>query len=79
MIYDDCYVKVIQIIREKRKKLYTQQEFAEMLGVTQKTVSCYESCQTELNLKQFIEICHLLDLKFFESLSKIFEDGYGKG
>lgn len=51
MIYDESYIQVMKLIREKRKKMYTQEEFANLLGVTQKTVSCYENCQTELNLK----------------------------
>lgn len=78
MIYDECYVKVIKHIKERRKSRYTQKEFAKLLEVTQKTISCYESCQTELNLKQFIEICHHLELNFFENFSKLFEEEYEK-
>ncbi len=78
MIYDESYIQVMKLIREKRKKMYTQEEFANLLGVTQKTVSCYENCQTELNLKQFIKICHLLELNFFKSFSEIFENEYEK-
>lgn len=78
MIYDDCYIKVIKNLKERRKSRYTQKEFAKLLGVTQKTISCYESCQTELNLKQFMEICYFLELDFFKNFSKLFEDGYEK-
>lgn len=76
MIYDDSYVEVIKIIKKRRKSMYTQKEFAKLLGVTQKTISCYESCQSELNLKQFIKICQLLGINFFSSFSEIFEAEY---
>lgn len=78
MIYDDSYIQVINMIKEKRKRMYTQQQFAKLLGVTQKTISCYENCQTELNLKQFIRICHLLELNFFKNFSELFEKEYEK-
>lgn len=65
MIYDECYVKVIHHIKERRKSKYTQKEFAQLLGVTQKTISCYESCQTELNLKQFYRDLPSFRAKFF--------------
>jgi len=32
MIYDECYVKVIKHIKERRKSRYTQKEFAKLLG-----------------------------------------------
>lgn len=76
MIYDNSYIEVINILKTKRKTMYTQKEFAKLLGVTQKTISCYENCQSELNLKLFIKICHLLKIDFFSNFSKIFLSEY---
>lgn len=76
MIYDESYIKVIENLKARRKKMYTQKELAKLLGVTQKTLSFYENCQSELNLKQFIKICYFLDIDFFVSFSKNFQEEY---
>lgn len=76
MIYDKSYIETVSILKSKRKKMYTQKEFAKLLGVTQKTISYYENCQSELNLKLFIKICHLLQINFFLDFSKLFLNEY---
>lgn len=76
MIYDKSYIETVSILKSKRKKMYTQKEFAKLLGVTQKTISYYENCQSELNLKLFIKIYHLLQINFFLDFSKLFLNEY---
>lgn len=76
MIYDKSYIETVSVLKNKRKKMYTQKEFAKLLGVTQKTISYYENCQSELNLKLFIKICHLLQINFFLDFSKLFLNEY---
>ncbi|NME35819.1 MULTISPECIES: helix-turn-helix transcriptional regulator [Fusobacterium] len=76
MIYDKSYIETVSILKTKRKEMYTQKEFAKLLGVTQKTISYYENCQSELNLKLFIKMCHLLQIDFFSDFSKIFLNEY---
>ena len=43
MIYDECYEEIVQEIKKTREEKYTQKEFSQKLGISQKTVSCYEN------------------------------------
>lgn len=76
MIYDESYIKVMESLKARRKKMYTQKGLAKLLGVTQNTLSFYENCQSKLNLKQFIKICYFLDIDFFVNFSKNFQEEY---
>jgi len=53
--------------RRKRKKL-TQREFAEMLGVTDKTVSRWENGHYLPDVSLFNEVCEILDIEVAELL-----------
>ena len=70
MIYDECYQKLIWEIKNVRVEKYTQKEFSKELGVTQKTVSHYENCRSEINLKLLIKICKILDINFMKMMKK---------
>ena len=63
MIYDKCYQELIWEIKNVRIEKYTQKEFSKELGVTQKTVSHYENCRSEINLK-------ILDINFIKMMKK---------
>lgn len=75
MIYDDCYQEIVQEIKKTRESRYTQREFSKKLGMSQKTISCYENCRSEMNLKLLIEICQILDINFMKII-KIFIETY---
>ncbi|WP_339008417.1 helix-turn-helix transcriptional regulator [Fusobacterium varium] len=68
MIYDKCYQELIQEIRNVRVEKYTQKEFSRELGITQKTVSHYENCRSEINLKLLLKICKILDISFMKMM-----------
>ncbi|WP_373077077.1 helix-turn-helix domain-containing protein [Fusobacterium varium] len=68
MIYDECYQELIQEIRNVRVEKYTQKEFSRELGITQKTVSHYENCKSEINLKLLLKICKILDINFMKMI-----------
>ncbi len=68
MIYDKCYQELIQEIRNVRVEKYTQKEFSRELGITQKTVSHYENCRSEINLKLLLKICKILDINFMKMM-----------
>ena len=68
MIYDECYREIIQEIKNARKKRYTQEEFSKELGVTQKTISHYENCVSEINIKLLLKICLILDINFIKMM-----------
>ena len=70
MIYDKCYQELIWEIKNIRVEKYTQKEFSKELGVTQKTVSHYENCRSEINLKLLIKICKILDINFIKMMKK---------
>lgn len=70
MIYDKCYQELIQEIRNVRVEKYTQKEFSRELGITQKTVSHYENCRSEINLKLLLKICKILDISFMKMMKK---------
>lgn len=71
MIYDECYQEIIQEIKNARQEKYTQEKFSKELGITQKTVSHYENCISEINLKLLLKICQILDINFMKMI-KIF-------
>lgn len=68
MIYDKCYQELIQEMRNVRVEKYTQKEFSRELGITQKTVSHYENCRSEINLKLLLKICKILDISFMKMM-----------
>ena len=68
MIYDECYQELIREIRNTRVEKYTQKEFSRELGITQKTVSHYENCRSEINLKLLLKICKILDISFMKMM-----------
>ena len=68
MIYDKCYQELIQEIRNVRVEKYIQKEFSRELGITQKTVSHYENCRSEINLKLLLKICKILDISFMKMM-----------
>lgn len=68
MIYDEYYQELIQEIRNVRVEKYTQKEFSRELGITQKTVSHYENCKSEINLKLLLKICKILDISFMKMM-----------
>lgn len=70
MIYDECYQELIQEIRNVRVEKYTQKEFSRELGITQKTVSHYENCKSEINLKLLLKIYKILDISFMKMMKK---------
>ena len=70
MIYDECYQELIREIRNTRVEKYTQKEFSRELGITQKTVSHYENCRSEINLKLLLKICKILDISFMKMMKK---------
>lgn len=49
---------------------FTQQEFAEYMGVTQGMVSKWESREYNFTIKTLNEICQKIDLELFISLEK---------
>lgn len=73
MIYDKCYQELIQEIRNVRVEKYTQKEFSRELGITQKTVSHYENCRSEINLKLLLKICKILDISFMKMMKNFFK------
>ncbi len=75
MIYDECYEEIIREMKKTREEKYTQKEFAKKLGITQKTISCYENCRNEINIKLLIEICQILDIDFIK-IMEIFLKAY---
>ena len=68
MIYDECYQELIREIRNTRVEKYTQKEFSRELGITQKTVSHYKNCRSEINLKLLLKICKILDISFMKMM-----------
>ncbi|WP_462425305.1 helix-turn-helix transcriptional regulator [Fusobacterium sp. THCT13E1] len=38
--------------------------------MTQKTVSHYENCRSEINLKLLLKICKILDISFMKMMKK---------
>ena len=70
MIYDKCYQELIWEIKNIRVEKYTQKEFSKELWVTQKTLSHYENCRSEINLKLLIKICKILDINFIKMMKK---------
>lgn len=78
MIYDETYIKLMEEIKQKRRKIYTQKKFAKIIQVSQKTVSCYENCKMEINLKQLICICYILEIDFCKLFYKELEKEYVK-
>ena len=73
MIYDECYEEIVQEIRKNREERYTQKEFSKKLGISQKTVSCYENCINEMNIKLLVEICQILDINFLKVMEIFFK------
>ena len=78
MIYDECYREIIQEIKNARKKKYTQEEFSKELGVTQKTISHYENCVSEINIKLLLKICLILDINFTKMMEIFLKRNEGK-
>lgn len=63
-------VKIGKFIAEKRKqKNMTQIEFAEKLGVTNKSVSRWENGKNMPDVSLFIPVCELLDITVNELIS----------
>lgn len=79
MIYDECYQEIIQEIKKTREERYTQREFSKKLGMSQKTISCYENCRSEMNIKLLIEICQILDINFMRIIEIFFKTYAKKG
>ena len=73
MIYDECYEEIVQEIKKTREEKYTQKEFSQKLGISQKTVSCYENCRNEMNIKLLAEICEILDINFMKRMEIFFK------
>lgn len=73
MIYDDCYEEIVQEIKKTREARYTQREFSKKLGMSQKTISCYENCRSEMNIKLLIEVCQILDINFMKIIGIFFK------
>ncbi len=78
MIYDECYREIIQEIKNARKKKYTQEEFSKELGVTQKTISHYENCVSEINIKLLLKICLILDINFIKMMEIFLKQNEGR-
>ena len=78
MIYDECYREIIQEIKKERKKRYTQEEFSKELGVTQKTISHYENCVSEINIKLLLKICLILDINFIKMMEIFLKQNEGR-
>lgn len=55
------------IARERKKKNYTQKEFAELLGVNSRSVSRWENGRTMPDYSLLGDICRLLDINICES------------
>lgn len=59
-----------QIERRRIEMGLTQQKFAEYMGVTQETVSEWESREYNFTIKTLTEICQKIDLKLSVSLER---------
>lgn len=59
--------------KKKRKKLYSQKEIALLLNISQRMVSSYENCLTEINLKLLIEFCLILKIDYINLITKFYK------
>lgn len=74
LIYDECYVALITTLKKRRKKLYSQKEIAKLLNVSQRMISAYENCLTEINLRMLIDFCLILKIDSINLITKFYEE-----
>lgn len=63
ILHSTPYVKLRQLLREARETAeLTQAQLADRLGRPQSFVSKYESGERYLDVIEFVDVCHALDL-----------------
>ncbi len=71
-IHNSSYKAVIALLRQKRtERGVTQEKMAELLEISQATLSKIESCERRLDIIELRQFCRVLNIPFLEFMGEI--------
>lgn len=71
-IHNSSYKAVINHLRNKRiERLITQEKMAELLGISQATLSKIESCERRVDIIELRQFCRVMNIPFIDFITEI--------
>ena len=71
-IHNSSYRAVIALLRQKRSERgVTQEKMAELLQISQATLSKIETCERRLDIIELRQFCRVLNISFLDFMSEI--------
>lgn len=75
-IYDQDYIEIITRLRAKRNEAkMTQQDLAQIMGVSQSFISKVENCERRLDVMEFLNWLESLQLSYWDVLPAKYNKG----
>ena len=70
-IHNSSYRAVIALLRQKRSERgVTQEKMAELLQISQATLSKIETCERRLDIIELRQFCRVLNISFLDFMSE---------
>ena len=71
-IHNSSYKAVIALLRQKRtERGVTQEKMAELLQISQATLSKIETCERRLDIIELRQFCRVLNIFFLDFMNEI--------